>query len=218
LDYLRQNLTFWDKLSSTEQQELSANVMWQTYHAGQNVHSASHECIGVLLIKSGELRTYIMSEDGREVTLFRVSSGDTCILSASCVLQSISFDVFVDAVSDTEVLIISASYFEKLMRQNVHAENFTLKISVELFSEVMWTMEQILFMSFDKRLAIFLLDEASKTGSSTLTLTHEQIAKYMGSAREVVSRMLKCFEKEGLVSLSRGTVAITDKEKLREMA
>jgi len=218
LDYLRKNLDFWDKLNPAEQQALSASVEWKKYSTGQNVHSASHECVGVLLIKSGELRTYIMSEDGREITLFRVSAGEVCILSASCILQSISFDVFVDAVSDTEVLIIGASCFAKLMEQNVHAENFSLKAAAELFSEVMWTMEQILFMSFDKRLAIFLLDETSRTGSGTFALTHEQIAKYMGSAREVVSRMLKYFEKEGLVRLSRGTVEVINKEKLRTMA
>ena len=87
------------------------------------------------------------------------------------------------------------------------------------FSEVMWVMQQILFMSFDRRLAIFLLDESSKLGSDTIKLTHEQIAKYMGSAREVVSRMLKYFISEGIVSSSRQDgIKILDKKRLRAIA
>ena len=168
-------------------------------------------------MKSGELRTYIMSEDGREITLYRLSEGSVCIMSASCVLHNITFDVFVDAECDTDVLLIHSAFFAKLLEQNVYAENFSLKKAGDMFSEVMWTMEQILFMRFDKRLAIFLLDEASRTGSDTLALTHEQIAKYMGSVREVVSRMLKYFEKEGLVRLSRGAVEVIQKAKLRDL-
>jgi len=81
----------------------------------------------------------------------------------------------------------------------------------------MWVMQQILFMSTDKRLAVFLTDEAARTGSSTIGLTHEQIAKYIGSAREVVSRMLKYFSTEGIVEVSRKGIKITDKEKLRQL-
>ncbi|MCL1981722.1 MAG: Crp/Fnr family transcriptional regulator [Clostridiales bacterium] len=215
---LQQRLPFWDKLSLDEQQGLAASTMSVKYRAGQNIHNASEQCVGVLLIKSGELRTYMMAENGREVTLYRLYGGDVCILSASCVLQSITFDVFIDAERDTEVLLISPAYFLKLLEQNVHVENFSLKITADVFSEVMWTMEQILFMSFDQRLAVFLMDEASKTGAGTLHMTHEQIARYTGSAREVVSRMLKYFEQEGIVKLSRGTVELADKERLRNLA
>ena len=216
-DYLSQKLNFWDKLNPDEQKKLCANTMLYKYNAGQNIHNASNQCVGVLLVKSGELRTYIMSEDGREITLYRLSDGNVCILSASCILQNITFDVYIDAECDTEVFIINSAYFSKLIEQNIYAENFSLKIAVDMFSEVMWTMEQILFMSFDKRLAVFLLEEISKTGSDILNLTHEQIAKYMGSAREVVSRMIKYFEKEGIVKLSRGAVEIIDKAKLRSI-
>jgi len=215
IDYLEKNLDFWDKLSIDEQKKLSANTMPHKYSAGQNIHSAENLCVGVLLVKSGELRAYIMSEDGREITLFRVQAGGVCVLSASCIFDSITFDVFVDAVSDTEALIINPSYFSDLIAHNVYAENFSLKATAAAFSEVMWTMDQILFMSRDKRLAVFLLDEASRTGSDSIRITHEQIAKYIGSAREAVSRMIKYFEKEGLVRLSRGVVEVADKERLR---
>ena len=139
------------------------------------------------------------------------------MLSASCILQNITFDVCVEAETATDGLLIPASQYHRLMEQNIYAENFTNLLVVDRFSNVMWAMEQLLFMRFDKRLAIFLLDELSKTGDVNIRLTHEQIAKYMGSAREVVSRMLKYFAKEGLIEMSRGGIKILDREKLREL-
>jgi len=217
LDFIKQKLTFWDRLTPEQQWKLCENTTLHNYRGGQNIHNSLNRCAGVLLIKSGSLRTYIMSEDGREITLYRISEGNVCVLSASCILQNITFDIYIDAECETEVLTVNSSYYAELMRQNVYVENFSLKITSEIFSEVMWTVEQILFMSFDRRLAVFLHDETAKTGNDTLNLTHEQIAKYTGSAREVVSRMLKYFEKEGIVKLSRGAVEITDKSKLKEI-
>ena len=132
-------------------------------------------------------------------------------------LSSIHFDVHVDAEKESEVLVINAPAFSKLCKKNVYIENFSLRLATERFSDVMWAMEQILFMSFDRRLAIFLLDESAKNGTDSLTLTHEQIAKYMGSAREVVSRMLKYFVKERIVEVSRGCIRILDKKKLKSL-
>lgn len=214
-EYLIKALTFWEDISEEEREMILENTGKAFYKQGEQVHSAEQECIGVLIIKKGELRTYILSEEGKEITLFRQTEGDVCILTASCVLSSIHFDVHVDAEKESEVLVINAPAFAKLCENNVYIENFSLKLATEKFSDVMWAMEQILFMSFDRRLAIFLLDESAKNGTDSLTLTHEQIAKYMGSAREVVSRMLKYFVKEGIVEVSRGCIRILDKKKLK---
>ena len=214
---LKNTLSFWDELSEHEQALICENTRCITYREGENIHSPDKECVGVLLVKSGELRTYILSEGGKEVTLFRPSSGEICILSASCLLSNINFDVFIDAQQDAEVLLISSPVFAGLQSGNLHVENFALKITADRFSDVMWAMEQILFMSFDARLAVVLLDEASKSGADKLAVTHEQLAKYVGSAREVVSRMLKYFEKEGLVRLYRGGVELMDKAALRKL-
>lgn len=218
IELLPKVLPFWDKLSKRETELLLAGTRLVTYEQGDSVHSPSGECVGVLLVRSGELRTYILSESGKEVTLFRLGAGETCILSASCLLSSITFDVFIDAQQPTEVLLISSATFAQLQKDNLHVENFALCIAADRFSDVMWAMEQILFMSFDARLAVFLLDETAKAGTDTLALTHEQIAKYVGSAREVVSRMLKYFVKEGIVELCRGGVKITDKIALLRLA
>jgi CRP/FNR family transcriptional regulator len=217
LTYIKEHLNFWDKLSDAEKQLLKNNVETIKYNRGENLHGGDKECIGLILVKSGELRVYILSEEGRDVTLYRLSEGDSCILSASCILNSITFDVLIDAEQDTEVLLFNVGVFSKLVKENIYVENYMYKNAADRFSDVMWAMEQILFMSFDKRLAVFLHDEMIKTESNTINLTHEQIAKYMGSAREVVSRMLKSFESQGILKLSRGKIEIVDKNKLRKL-
>ena len=217
LTYIKEHLTFWNKLSEDEKQLLINNVKTIKYSKGENLHGGDKECVGLILVKSGELRVYILSEEGRDVTLYRLAEGDSCVLSASCILNSITFDVLIDAEQDTEVLLLNVGAFSRLSQENIYVENYMYKNAADRFSDVMWAMEQILFMSFDKRLAIFLYDEMIKVKSDRIKLTHEQIAKYVGSAREVVSRMLKSFESQGILKLSRGTIEIVDKNRLRKL-
>ncbi len=214
---LTQTLPFWHDLSQSEQGLILNNTQQLHYTSGMLIHSGDVDCIGLVVIKSGTLRVFILSEEGRDISLFRLYPKDICILSASCIIKQITFDVHIEAETDSEVLLIGANTIAALAASNIHVENFSYKLTADRFSEVMWAMQQILFMGFDKRLAVFLIDEASKTGSNTLKITHEQIAKYVGSAREVVTRMLKRFHEDGLVSLSRGEVEILNKAKLRAL-
>ncbi len=215
--FLESVFSFWNHLSPSEQSLIMDRMQVLKYPKGALVHSAGNDCLGILLIKSGELRVYMVSEEGREITLYRLGEGDVCVLSASCVLSSITFDVYIDAEVDTVLFQMPSKVFLDLSEKNIYVESFGYQISAQRFSDVMWAMQQILFMSFDQRLAIFLTDESIKTGSDTLILTHEQVAKYMGSAREVVTRMLKYFAAEKIVSLSRGAIQIVDKKKLRSL-
>jgi CRP/FNR family transcriptional regulator len=209
---------FWDKITEKERKFICDHSVSASYGKGTTVHNST-ECSGVFFVRSGCLRVYIMSEDGKEITLYRLHKGGMCMLSASCVLQAITFDVFVDAEEDSECYIISGPAFAAVSENNPDVKIFALETAVSRFSDVMWVMQQILFMGMDKRLAIFLLDEASKTGSDTIKLTHEQIAKYMGSAREVVTRMLKYFTSEGMISASRTEgIKLLDKKRLRALA
>ena len=217
-DLFIKNLSFWEQLSDEEKHLLCDHTMPVKYAKGASVHAGGDDCIGILLVKSGQLRTYIMSEDGRDVTLYRLFESDVCILSASCVLEAITFDVFIDAEEDTEVLLINSVIFHQLADQNIYVKCFGYQLATTRFSDVMWAMQQVLFMSADKRLAIFLTDELAKSGGDEIKLTHEQIARYMGSAREVVSRMLKYFAQEGIVALSRGGLKVIDKARLRRLA
>ena len=213
---LHAGLPFWDKLDDTSKENLLRTSQRVTFERGNTIHNGN-ECTGVILILSGSLRIYMISEEGKEITLYRLFAGDVCVLSASCVLDAITFDVFVDAEEKSECLIIGGCAFAELSEKNRDVKLFALETALTRFSEVMWVMQQILFMSMDKRLAIFLMDEISKNGSDTVNLTHEQIAKYMGSAREVVSRMLKYFATEGIISSSRGGITVLNKSRLRAL-
>lgn len=209
---------FWEKLTAAQKERICRSAAETSYPGGSFIHRASDDCVGVLLVQEGQLRVYIESEDGRDITLFRMEEGEACILSASCFMQEITFEILIDAEKDSRVIVIPTTVFKKLADENIYVENFIYKQTTERFSDVMWTMQQILFMSFDRRLAVFLIDESAKTGKNTLVMTHDQIAKYTGSAREVVSRMLKYFEKEGMVKLERGRVLLMDKKRLKELA
>lgn len=207
---------FWDKVSETDRDFICQNSHSFTYPKGKVIHSGG-ECSGVILVRTGSLRLSIMSDEGKDITLYRLHKGDLCMLSASCVLDAITFDVFVDVEEDSECFVIGGTAFAEVSRRNPDMKIFALETAVSRFSDVMWVMQQILFMSMDKRLAIFLSDESARTGSDTIALTHGQIARYMGSAREVVSRMLKYFAGEGIVEVSRGGVTILDKKRLRKL-
>lgn len=134
-------------------------------------------------------------------------------MTASCILKNINFSIYVDSATDVDILKISPSAFKELKNSNISVEAFTTEIINRSFSETMWTMEQILFMSFDKRLAKYLFEQ----NTDIIKLTHEDIAKNINSAREVVSRMLKYFQSENIISLSRGTITILDREKLKKI-
>lgn len=217
LTFMKKHMNFWNKLKQEEKNLIKNNISKVTYKKGEILHSADSECLGLILIQRGGLRVYILSEDGREVTLYRLQEGDSCVLSASCILNNITFDVLIDAEEDTDVLLLNIGAFSKLNNDNIYVENFSYKNTVDRFSDVMWAIEQILFMSVDKRLATFLIDESAKTKSTEIKLTHEQIARYLGSAREVVSRMLKSFESQGILKLARGCIQIVDKDKLKSL-
>ncbi len=215
--YLREHLGFWAQLSRQEIDLLLCSTSLAAFKKGTNIHNGNDDCVGMLLVKKGSLRTYLLSEEGKDITLYRLYEGDICVLSASCILNNITFEVYIDVEEDAELFLISAAAYSEVAGKNANVEAFSYKITAERFSDVMWAMQQILFMSFDKRLAIFLIDELSKTTGDTVRLTHEQIAKYIGSAREVVSRMLKYFANEGIVEQSRGGIKVLDKKRLRAL-
>ena len=207
---------FWKNLCEEDKLYICDNTVALSYPKGVQIHNGN-ECSGVILVRSGSLRVYIMSQEGKDITLYRLHAGDMCMLSASCVLQTVTFDVFVDAEENSECYVLSGSAFKNISDQNPNIKIFALETAVSRFSDVMWVMQQILFMSLDKRLAIFLLDESLRLKTDYIELTHEQIARYIGSAREVVSRMLKYFANENIVEVSRKGVKILDKSKLRNL-
>ena len=208
---------FWDKITSADQDYIVRHSSAVTYPQGTHLHNGE-ECSGVILVKSGCIRIYMLSDSGRDITLYRLYPGDICMLTASCVLQAVTFEVLAAAQEDSQCYVISGPAFAQISERSPYIKIFALETAVRRFSDVMWVMQQILFMSMDKRLAIFLSGETARTGQDIIQLTHEQIARYMGSAREVVSRMLKYFSSEGIVQVSRGGIKILDKNRLNALA
>ena len=207
----------WDKLSKAQQSSILDSLAFRQIKKGTVIHNGGMDCTGLLLVKSGQLRAYILSEEGREVTIYRLFDRDICLFSASCILRSIQFDVTVTAEKDTELWIISADVYKKIMEESAAAANYTNEIMASRFSEVMWLLEQVMWKSMDKRVAAFLLEEAAIEDTDRLNMTHESIANHLGTHREVITRMLRYFQREGMVSLTRGSVEITDRAKLEEL-
>ena len=217
LDEALQLLPFWDNLTDDQKQTARSGSRIVEYEKGELIHSCTGECLGMIAVQTGKIRAYMTSEDGREIALYRLFEGDACVLAASCVIRAITFDVQLVADADTELLILNAHSFSQLMRQNVHVECCMYKLATERFSDVMWSMQQLLFTSFDKRLAQHLWDE-SQQGREQIRATHEQLAKDTGAVRETVTRMLRNFAEDGMVKLGRGTVTVIDRDKMKKLA
>ena len=206
----------WAKLNRTQQQRLLAGLSERRVERGAVLHNGQADCTGLFVVQSGQLRAYILSDEGREITLYRLFDRDICLFSASCIMRSIQFDIAIEAEKDTTLWVIPAETYRELMAESAPLSNFTNELMAGRFSDVMWLMEQVMWKSLDKRVAAFLLEESAIEGTSALHITHEAIANHLGTHREVITRM-RYFQSEGLVKLSRGVVTLLDEAKLRAL-
>lgn len=208
----------WDKLTPAQQERLCGSATRRTVPKGTILHNRSADCVGLLLIRSGQLRAYILSDEGRELTIYRLFEMDICLFSASCMMRNIQFDLVIEAEKDCDVWVIPPEIYKSLVEESAALANYTNDLMSSHFSEVMWLIEQIIWRSFDKRLAAFLLEESILEQSPVLKITHEKIANHLGTAREVVTRMLRYFQSEHMVKLTRGVVELTNQSRLQELA
>lgn len=217
MESVLERLPFWKLLTDSEKELVQQNAVIRLYKKGTRVYSSERECLGMLFVMQGEMRTYLLSEEGREVTLFRIYPNDLCVLSASCVISQISFDTQMSAQKDTEALMIPPNIVLLLQEKNLSVRCFLYELATKRFSDVMWAMQQILFKRLDQRLALFLMQESQRLGTDTIHMTHEQIAQQISSAREAVARMLKQFSEDGLVELKRGAIRLLDQKGLKAL-
>ncbi|MBE6038579.1 MAG: Crp/Fnr family transcriptional regulator [Anaerofustis stercorihominis] len=208
----------WNRLSEYEKSIIEQSIIHRDVPAGTVIYNSDGDCLGLVIITTGQLRAYITSDEGKEVTLYRLFPHDVCLFSAACAMKNIQFDITISTEKDSNIYIIPAEVYKKLMDSSLTISNFTNEIMSARLTEVMWMIEQVVFRSMDKRLASFLIEESVIEDTSKLQITHEMIASHLGSAREVISRLLKYFSSEGIVSISRGVVEITDEEKLRRLS
>ncbi|MGI6491607.1 MAG: Crp/Fnr family transcriptional regulator [Pelotomaculum sp.] len=217
-EYLQKHLTIWKKLEDRDKRELLAATSLVVYKQGEIILSKEKECNGLVLVKSGQLRAFFELEDGKEITLYRLLSNDICILTASCVIRNLTFDITLEAEKDSVLYIVSPVYWGHLTDKNPAVKDFSMELVSGRFSEVMWVMEQLITKNMRQRTASFLLEQSILEASDTLSMTHESIAKNLGTAREVISRILKYLENDGVIQLSRGRITIIDLKKLKEIS
>jgi CRP/FNR family transcriptional regulator len=211
---LQENFPFWDGLDDREKQIILDGTIRFTHDKGAIVHEDRNKCTGMLMVVSGQLRIYIISETGKEITLYRLFDRDVCVLSASCLIRNITFDVHIQAERKTTMLRVTTDSYQEVGKTNTQVQDFTNQLVSSRFSDVMWVVEQVVFMSFDRRLAMHLLEAAAIAGDDSFSITHDAIARDLGTAREVVTRMLSRFQEDHLVKLSRGGITLLDREGL----
>lgn len=210
-------LPYWNDLEKDEKEAVARGAVIREYKKGVYIYGMQDACLGMVYVQKGSIRVFLTSEEGREVTLFHIGERDSCILSASCVMGEISLEVQLVAEMDTEILAVPAGTYKKLMERNLKLRCFTYELSTKRLSSVVWVMQQILFAHFDERMARFLLTEYEKTGSTKISMTQEEIAREVNSAREVVARMLRQFAEDGWIEVGRGTITLKDIQSLKQI-
>ena len=216
--FLEAHLPFLHRLNASERAVLDSATVKTLFAQGSPVINRQQECNGLVLVREGQLRAFFVTEDGKEITLYRLLAGDVCILSASCVLKNITFEVTLETERESDLYFIPTSVLQALSAKSPAVKEFTADLLAERFSEVMWVMEQMVSKNMGQRVSAFLLDQSTLEGSRRLAITHEMVARNLGTAREVISRVLKYLEGEGLIRLSRGHIEILDPKRLRETA
>ena len=211
------HIPFWANLSPEEKAIVSQRTITKRFSKNQLISSNSSACLGVILILSGGIRVSLISDEGREVTLYRAHANEFCVSTAFCVIQQLTFEAIVTAEEDTTVLVIPSSVCARLMDSNIHVRAFIFENSTKRYSQTIWAIQQMLFKRFDQRLASYLISAYEQSGSDEVPKTQEEIARDVNSAREVVARMLKDFAAKGLVEIKRGKILLRNIEGLRKL-
>lgn len=206
--YLKETLPFFDDLTQKEKNEVISKSLITEYKKNEIVHSRSSACTGLLITLSGNFRVYISAPNGRQITLFKLYDRDVCMLSASCAFKNLNYDVNLEAQDDSKAIILDSSLIKKLSKSNFNVMKFLLDLTQDKLSQTMYVLEQATFFSLNERITDYLLEQSRYKNSSSLYITHENIANELGSSREVISRILKKFEKDGKVEISRGKIKI----------
>ena len=210
-------LPFWNLLTDKEKEILKDNTIERTYTKGSIVFDNSSSCLGLLNVISGQVRAYLVSDEGKEVTIFKLEDNDLCVLSASCIIKQITFDTQLVANEDTKVLIVPSNIIEDLAYMNIELRCYLYEKALARFSDVMWNMQELLFKGLDSRVANYLINQYERTDSTIIKVTHEEIANDINSAREAVTRILKLFVQDGLIKLQKGFIEIIDVDALYDI-
>jgi CRP/FNR family transcriptional regulator len=175
-------------------------------------------CSHLALVLSGRARVYKSDAEGRELTLYRVHPGESCILTTSCILSDRPFPAFAVTETTVEARLVPATTVKQWMERHAPWRTYVFDLLARRLDAVIASLEEVAFRRLDVRLATALLEAHAAAETDAIRTTHEQLASDLGSAREVISRLLKHFEQDGLVELARGAVTVRDREGLRRLA
>lgn len=214
---LREVFPFWEKLTIKEQKELQQGIIETVCPKGMLLHYGGRECAGVQIIRSGQARVFVTSPNGGEITLFRLVEGDVSILSAACMMKGMDIELDMELEADSVICTIPKSVYKKIHDENVAVKDYTLEMISEKFSDIMWLFNQYVFSNVASRLAGAILEHRALAGTDMLVITHDALARDLGTAREVVTRLLKQFQLDGLVKLTRGKIEVLDAGKLAKI-
>jgi CRP/FNR family transcriptional regulator len=194
---------------------LSARAVHKSLDDGDVLVRDGKECAYLPIVLKGTLRVFKNSETGKELTLYRIAPGESCILTATCILNNGSFPATAVAEGDTDVLLVPSKLLSRLVDESAQWRRFVFGLYAKRLEIVLALVEEVAFHHIDSRIAAFLLRLASGRSGFVRT-THVKIASELGTSREVVTRILKDFEAEGLIVTRRGNVEIVRPDGLKE--
>lgn len=197
---------FYAAMGEADKALLRSKVLPREISKGQIMTGDNHRCTGIPLVLKGRLRLFRLSERGREMTLYRIAEGELCILAAVCVLGDTEYDFTIEAEKDTMLAVLPPDVFKELLYRS---DSFRSYIFNELASRLILsidTIEMLIFMSIEERLAEFLQRSANAAGE--VKITHEQLAVELGSSREVITRQLQKMAEKGILTLKRGKIVL----------
>jgi len=203
-----------DASSENIRTEFFKHAVVQKFSAGQTICREGDVCSHLAVVLAGTVRVYKIGESGREITLYRIEEGDSCVLTASCILSQARFPALAVVESEVQVVLIPAATLRLWMREYEAWQVYVFKLMSQRMSDLIATVEEVAFRRVDLRIAEYLLKLSAD--KKHIAITHQEIAYEVGTAREVVSRILKDFERAEIISQSRGLITIHNPKALQD--
>ena len=214
---LRRVFPFWNSLTGKDRELLLESAAISAYPKGAVVFNPLKKESGVRIILEGQMRISIQTDQGGELLLYQFTSGELCLLSVFSLMKKFNWDIYMETMQESKIIVIPEAVYLGVSGRNPEMERFNAQLLFERMAEVVSMTSEYALASTDKRLAGLLLRYREMAGSDVLTATHEAMARDIGTAREVVSRILKQFETDRLVELGRGKVTILDRAGLESI-
>lgn len=214
-EYLSNALPFWSALTNSQRENIIAGSRSERFKKDSLIYGGIGD-LGVVIVRRGRLCVYTVSQEGREFVIMRLFGGNICMLGSETVMGRSAHITNISAESEVDLIIINSAVYDEICMMNRRAEFFTRTVINDHMAAIVANVQNMLLVSVERRVANFILEEHERSSSSRIKVTHEQLAKYIGTAREVVSRTLKKLSADGVISAERGVIVIKDLTALIE--